>query len=44
MADQANETDGSTSTTDTTPKVTGIGGIFFFQTTQKKQKTGMPKI
>jgi hypothetical protein len=27
-----------------TPKVTGIGGIFFFLTIRKKQKIGMLKI
>src|SRR5258706_14118680 len=30
MEDQKNQADKSTSTIDTTPKVTGIGGIFFF--------------
>ena len=30
MEEQNNQTDNSTSTVDTTPKVTGIGGIFFF--------------
>ena len=30
MEDQKNQTDHSTSPVDTTPKVTGIGGIFFF--------------
>ena len=29
---------------DTTPKVTGIGGIFSGQKIQKKQETGMVKI
>ena len=30
MKDQKNQTDNSTLPVDTTPKVTGIGGIFFF--------------
>ena len=30
MEEQKNETAGTVSTNDTTPKVTGIGGIFFF--------------
>ena len=30
MEDQKNQTDNSTSAVDTTPKVTGIGGIFFY--------------
>ena len=30
MEDQKNQTDKSASNVDTTPKVTGIGGIFFF--------------
>ena len=30
MEEQKNQTDNSTSPVDTTPKVTGIGGIFFF--------------
>ncbi|MBL0740985.1 VOC family protein [Chryseolinea lacunae] len=30
MADSKNQTDNTTSPADTTPKVTGIGGIFFF--------------
>jgi predicted enzyme related to lactoylglutathione lyase len=30
MEDQKNQTDNSVSTVDTTPKVTGIGGVFFY--------------
>jgi predicted enzyme related to lactoylglutathione lyase len=38
MEDQKNQTDNSTSTDDTTPKVTGIGGIFFFSDNPKETK------
>jgi len=36
MEDQKNETTNTPSTNDTTPKVTGIGGIFFFSDNPKK--------
>lgn len=36
MEDQKNQTEKSTSTADETPKVTGIGGIFFFSDDPKK--------
>src|SRR2546426_10758041 len=38
MEDQKNQTDNSTSPVDTTPKVTGIGGIFFFSDDPKETK------
>ena len=38
MEDQKNQTDNSTSPVDTTPKVTGIGGIFFFSDNPKETK------
>ncbi|MEI6750258.1 MAG: VOC family protein [Bacteroidota bacterium] len=38
MEDQKNQTDSSTSPADTTPKVTGIGGIFFFSDNPKETK------
>jgi predicted enzyme related to lactoylglutathione lyase len=38
MEDQKNQTDKSTSAVDTTPKVTGIGGIFFFSDNPKEIK------
>jgi len=38
MAEQKNQTDNSTSPVDTTPKVTGIGGIFFFSDNPKETK------
>src|SRR5271154_1916617 len=38
MEDQKNQTDNSTSPVDTTPKVTGIGGIFFFSDNPKEIK------
>src|SRR5437870_936358 len=38
MEDQKNQTDNSTSPLDTTPKVTGIGGIFFFSDDTKEIK------
>ena len=38
MADQKNQTDESFSQPDTTPKVTGIGGIFFFSENPEKTK------
>ncbi|EMF71384.1 hypothetical protein LEP1GSC148_4046 [Leptospira interrogans serovar Canicola str. LT1962] len=44
MEDPKDKAENSTSPIDTTPKVTGIGGIFFFLTIRKKQKNGMPKI
>jgi predicted enzyme related to lactoylglutathione lyase len=38
MEDHKNQTDNSTSPADTTPKVTGIGGIFFFSDNPKETK------
>jgi predicted enzyme related to lactoylglutathione lyase len=38
MEDQNNQTDKSTSPNDATPKVTGIGGIFFFSENMKETK------
>ena len=38
MKDQKNKTDHSTSPVDTTPKVTGIGGIFFFSDNPKETR------
>ncbi len=38
MADNKNQTDDSSSAADTTPKVTGIGGIFFFSDNLKETK------
>ena len=38
MEDKKNQTDNSTSPVDTTPKVTGIGGIFFFSDNPKETK------
>jgi|ERR1700741_2099941 len=38
MEDKKNQTDNSTSPVDTTPKVTGIGGIFFFSDSPKETK------
>ena len=38
MADQTKKTDSSVSSNDTTPKVTGIGGIFFFTENPEKTK------
>jgi predicted enzyme related to lactoylglutathione lyase len=38
MGDQKNQTDNSTSPVDTTPKVTGVGGIFFFSDNPKETK------
>jgi predicted enzyme related to lactoylglutathione lyase len=38
MEDQINQTDNSTSPMDTTPKVTGIGGIFFFSDNPESTK------
>jgi len=38
MEDQEHQTDNSTSPLDTTPKVTGIGGIFFFSENQQETK------
>jgi predicted enzyme related to lactoylglutathione lyase len=38
MEDQKNQTDNSTSPVDTTPKVTGIGGIFFFSDNPQETK------
>src|SRR5688572_10899482 len=38
MEDQKNQTDKSTSFVDTTPKVTGIGGIFFFSDNRKETR------
>lgn len=44
MEDPNDQAENSTSPIDTTPKVTGIGGIFFFPTIRRKPKNGMPKI
>lgn len=44
MAEQKNHSDEPLAQQDTTPKVTGIGGIFFFPRTLIKQKNGIPKI
>jgi len=38
MEDSKDQTDKSASTTDTTPKVTGIGGIFFFSDNPQETK------
>jgi predicted enzyme related to lactoylglutathione lyase len=38
MVDQKNQTNNSTSPVDTTPKVTGIGGIFFFSDNPQETK------
>lgn len=38
MKDQKDQTNKSTSPADTTPKVTGIGGIFFFSENPKETK------
>ena len=38
MEDKKNQTDNSTSPVDTTPKVTGIGGIFFFSDNPQETK------
>ena len=38
MEDQKKQTDKSTSPVDTTPKVTGIGGIFFYSDNLKETK------
>ncbi len=38
MKDQKKQTDNSTSPIDTTPKVTGIGGIFFFSDSPQEAK------
>jgi predicted enzyme related to lactoylglutathione lyase len=38
MKDKKNQTDNSISPVDTTPKVTGIGGIFFYSDNPKKTK------
>jgi len=38
MKDQKNKTDNSTSPVDTTPKVTGIGGIFFYSDNPQETK------
>jgi predicted enzyme related to lactoylglutathione lyase len=38
MEDKKNQTDNSTSPVDTTPKITGIGGIFFFSDNPKETK------
>jgi predicted enzyme related to lactoylglutathione lyase len=38
MEDKKNQTDNSTSSSDTIPKVTGIGGIFFFLDQPKETK------
>ena len=38
MEDQKNQTDNSTSPVDTTPKVTGIGGIFFYSDNVQEAK------
>ena len=41
MEDKKNETTNTPSTDDTTPKVTGIGGIFFFWIIPKKRINGI---
>jgi predicted enzyme related to lactoylglutathione lyase len=38
MEDNKNQTNNSTSPVDTTPKVTGIGGIFFYSDNPKESK------
>jgi predicted enzyme related to lactoylglutathione lyase len=38
MEDPKNQTDNSTAPVDTTPKVTGIGGIFFYSDNTKETK------
>ena len=38
MEEQKNETENTASTNDTTPKVTGIGGIFFYSDNPKETK------
>jgi hypothetical protein len=38
MEDKKNQTDNSTSSDNTTPKVTGIGGIFFYSDNVKETK------
>jgi predicted enzyme related to lactoylglutathione lyase len=38
MEDKKNQTDNTTSPIDTTPKVTGIGGIFFFSDNPQETK------
>jgi len=38
MEDKKNQTNNSTSPVDTTPKVTGIGGIFFYSDTPQETK------
>ena len=38
MEDQNKQTDNSTSPVDTTPKVTGIGGVFFYSDNLKETK------
>ena len=38
MNDKKNQTDSSTSSADTTPKVTGIGGIFFYSDNPQETK------
>jgi predicted enzyme related to lactoylglutathione lyase len=43
MEDHKNQTDNSTSPADTTPKVTGIGGIFFFSDNPKETKNWYAK-
>jgi predicted enzyme related to lactoylglutathione lyase len=43
MEEQKNQTDNSTSSVDTTPKVTGIGGIFFFSDNTKEIKNWYAK-
>jgi predicted enzyme related to lactoylglutathione lyase len=43
MKDKKNQADNSTSPVDTTPKVTGIGGIFFFSDNQEETKAWYAK-
>jgi predicted enzyme related to lactoylglutathione lyase len=43
MEDQKNQTDHSTAAGDTTPKVTGIGGIFFFSDNPQEMKAWYAK-
>ncbi len=40
MDEQKNETTNAPSTNDTTPKVTGFGGIFFFSDNPKETQMG----
>lgn len=44
MEDPKKPKENLTPPVDTTPKVTGIGGIFFYSDNQRKRKNGIPKI